>query len=1157
MALSFDDLPDEAPQAKPAASSAQGGLSFDDLPDEAQAKPVPAAQPTGIAGLLAGLNSGNLNDLMPESWQPALRGLDDYGLSLSKGMIGAGEGVVGLGDIATGGRVTPGLKAAYGYDPAARRQALDAMATPQHQQAMQQLDRAQGLGGTLQALRDNPSLVPHAIVESLPSMALGGVAGRGAAAGARGLGASGGLAGLLGTASGEGLVASGQQASQITQQTGGLTPKQAALAVGTGAATGMLGAAGAKVGRSLGIGDVDAMLAGQNGGAIARNLVQRILGGTTLESLEEAGQSTSEQVLGNIALGKDPFDGVAKAATMGGVTGGLMGGGANLLARPSTNTPQPEQSVVAPVAPQVDSRIEAARQNVHSAAQQPAPVQAPQPLPFAGSSDISPLLDNLGVQGEKRTQSLDLLRPAEQDIEARRRGVVTLDEQRRLANLIGLDGAKAQAFSRQIGQAWSAEQTMAATDLVSSRLQSVLEQQQKVAGGQATDADRANFVDSVSELQGVFAELMGARAEAGRALAAHRRVTTDAKQVKAILDSIGGVEGADALATALGEAVRVGGVQNASRLMAKGPGALNKWLGQYWRSALLTGAGTHAINAVSNTGMLVNELFERGIAAGIGATKRAFTGGKSGQTVFKEPAALMLGYAQNMTKAMGAAGQVWKTGRSDAIDGSNTELYGHHAVQTPIEIGGEMQRPHIGKLDTVMDLPFRALGTSDALFRTLNYAAEIRAQAHQIASAEKRAGTLPSGMKLSERVEQLTQTPTPAMIERADEHRAQQTFQLKVGMPTAMVNAAKARMPWLHAIMPCTTTPANILKEAWKRTPLAWTAPSVRRDLKAGGAAQERAIARMMAGTSVMALTSALTAAGYLTGSGPTDKKEKEALLASGWQPRSIKVGDNYYSYARFAPLSILLGMAADLTELWMYGGDKTTAGDYVLGGLSSFADNFVDQSYMRGISDLAQFASDPRRNGEWYAGRMLGSFGQPFTLASNFASAMDPYARDTKGITGPLRSRVPFLREGLPAKRDAFGQMIPNSMNQSGALSMLLPVSRTQQTDDPVRVEAGRLGWSPPTFQKELTLKGKKVAIPADQHEELVEIAGQLTHAGAKRLMRSPDWKNMDDDARKEALDDMAKKARTLVRMAAIPLVTSGKRSAIDKLRSSLEQRK
>jgi len=151
----------------------------------------------------------------------------------------------------------------------------------------------------------------------------------------------------------------------------------------------------------------------------------------------------------------------------------------------------------------------------------------------------------------------------------------------------------------------------------------------------------------------------------------------------------------------------------------------------------------------------------------------------------------------------------------------------------------------------------------------------------------------------------------------------------------------------------------------------------------------------------------------------------------------------------------------------------------------------------------------------------------------------------------------VPFLREGLPAKRDAFGQMIPNSMNQSGALSMLLPVSRTQQTDDPVRVEAGRLGWSPPTFQKELTLKGKKVAIPADQHEELVEIAGQLTHAGAKRLMRSPDWKNMDDDARKEALDDMAKKARTLVRMAAIPLVTSGKRSAIDKLRSSLEQRK
>ena len=50
MALSFDDLPDEAPiQAQPPAPSAQGGLSFDDLPDEApDAAPAQPAQDDGL-----------------------------------------------------------------------------------------------------------------------------------------------------------------------------------------------------------------------------------------------------------------------------------------------------------------------------------------------------------------------------------------------------------------------------------------------------------------------------------------------------------------------------------------------------------------------------------------------------------------------------------------------------------------------------------------------------------------------------------------------------------------------------------------------------------------------------------------------------------------------------------------------------------------------------------------------------------------------------------------------------------------------------------------------------------------------------------------------------------------------------------------------------
>ena len=340
MALSFDDLPDEQPVVAAAqpAPVPQGGLSFDDLPDEQPTTVPPAAD-----------QPWNANDMLPESLRPIGQAIDDYGLSLSKGMIGAAEGVTGIGDLLTGGRVSPGLNQQYGYDPAGRRAELDRMATPQHQQAMQQLDRAQGMAGTLHALRDNPSLIPHAVAESLPSMALGGVAGRGIAAGAKALGAAPGMAGVLGAGAGEGVIAAGQQASQTVQQNeakgiDGLTLGQSGLALASGIGTGLLGAAGARVGRHLGVMDIDAQLAGANGVDVAKGLVNRALVGTGVESLEELTQSGQQQVLQNLANDRPVMEGVSKQMTMGGIVGGAMGGAAGLR-RPTMNTPaeQPAQ----------------------------------------------------------------------------------------------------------------------------------------------------------------------------------------------------------------------------------------------------------------------------------------------------------------------------------------------------------------------------------------------------------------------------------------------------------------------------------------------------------------------------------------------------------------------------------------------------------------------------------------------------------------------------------------------------------------------------------------------------------------------------------------------------------------------------------------------
>ena len=175
--------------------------------------------------------------------------LGDVGRSVARGGVGVGDSVMGLAGLLSAG----GIPKAIGYDSTGVRKFMDTQDTPERQASRQALEQAQGVGGTMQALRENPGNIPHAIVESVPGLLVGGGIGRGVALGAKALGAAPALAGVVGAGTGEGLVGAGQQAEQTRQATGTLTPAQSGLALGSGALTGLLGAAGMRLGRKLGV----------------------------------------------------------------------------------------------------------------------------------------------------------------------------------------------------------------------------------------------------------------------------------------------------------------------------------------------------------------------------------------------------------------------------------------------------------------------------------------------------------------------------------------------------------------------------------------------------------------------------------------------------------------------------------------------------------------------------------------------------------------------------------------------------------------------------------------------------------------------------------------------------------------------------------------
>ncbi|WP_407715783.1 PLxRFG domain-containing protein [Comamonas testosteroni] len=215
--------------------------------------------------------------------------------------------------------------------------------------AQQKLANADGLWEKAKTAVQNPSTVVGGVAESFAPMVAGGVIGRGAML-LGNLGRMGSLGAAIAGAAGEGVVGAGSAAEQIRQETadGELTAKQAALAAGTGLATGALGFAGNKVANRLGIGDADMILA-QGTKGMAKDAAERATaaavnplaqpaqksilrqmgeGAITEGVLEELPQSVSEQILQNEALGKSWSEGLDDAIVMGILSGGAMGAGA-------------------------------------------------------------------------------------------------------------------------------------------------------------------------------------------------------------------------------------------------------------------------------------------------------------------------------------------------------------------------------------------------------------------------------------------------------------------------------------------------------------------------------------------------------------------------------------------------------------------------------------------------------------------------------------------------------------------------------------------------------------------------------------------------------------------------------------------------------------
>lgn len=306
----------------------------------------------------------------------------DLGISALKGAVSLPETAIGLMDLVMaagpagasghGGFVGRSFEH-VGLHPRAAQEILSSWYSTRQRQANLSVEDAEGILATTAAVLKNPSVVAHKGVESLPLMFGGGLIGRGIKT-TTGMASTAIPAGM-----GEGLVAAGSAAEGIRQQTPGgtLSGQQAALAATSGVATGTLGWLGGKIAQSLGIADIDTMVAGAIvDPAAAQGLARQVVTGAFQEGiLEELPQSVQEQVAQNLALGRPITDGLDTALVLSAFVGGVMGSGAQVYERGRAALGSPADAP-GPVPPPAGSPVP-------SGSEMPPSAQVPPPVPPA------------------------------------------------------------------------------------------------------------------------------------------------------------------------------------------------------------------------------------------------------------------------------------------------------------------------------------------------------------------------------------------------------------------------------------------------------------------------------------------------------------------------------------------------------------------------------------------------------------------------------------------------------------------------------------------------------------------------------------------------------------------------------------------------------
>lgn len=388
--------------------------------------------------------------------------------------------------------------------------------------------------------------------------------------------------------------------------------------------------------------------------------------------------------------------------------------------------------------------------------------------------------------------------------------------------------------------------------------------------------------------------------------------------------------------------------------------------------------------------------------------------------------------------------------------------------------------PWDGTVGQIINIPMNTVKGMDNYFAVINQ----RAVYYDMAMAEAESLGL-TGSAFGRFVVQRLTNPTGDMITAAKEYMDLATFQNQLG---GFAGRLQRTLQWgpLVFYFPFMKSAVNLAKYTWDRTPgLQLISLQLYKDIAAGGAKADAAIARLVMGQMLGHYYMELAKDGYITGGGPVDSQQRRSWLATH-VPYSLATGTGWVPLSNHEPMNTMPGMIADVVEVIDHL-DPLTAEQAMAAITFAAMRNFTNGTWWQNASAL-QDAVQTLGSGTDFtnpAYRFLRSpISAPFQGLVPITRAIDPIARESRSYITDIRNKIPWMsKEGKPM-RDGFGDPVvpPQAFGGSwfGLLNPIVPSFRPYE-QDPLKKEAARLGVKVPLMNDHL---GGKLHEGFDIHE-------------------------------------------------------------------------